>query len=146
MSQVHYNELPNVLIQDSANVSPYYFKSGELKKFEVNSLEDTENTVTFLIPNGDLFDEVSPQTFEENPSILIKFPKDNSQYLIPNNKLIDYKIESFDEMASISNECLTFIIPRGDELLEDIPNMSPAMLQSNTEATEFQKPIQKKQA
>jgi len=137
-------ELPDVLIQDSKNAISYFIPSAKLCSFEIKSIEQRENIITFSIPNGDLIDEVNdfPIT-NEISSVLINDPRRNIQYLITNEELKRFEIKTFEEMSQIVDNCLSFIIPTGDELIEDVPNLSPSMLQNSTPITEFPAPIQK---
>ncbi|MGH0595755.1 hypothetical protein [Bacillus pretiosus] len=140
---VIYSELPAVLIQDSKKAISYYVSAENLKKYEVDSTHTLENTVTFLIPDEEFIGEVPFIQSYENPAVLIEFPKGNTAYLIENKDLESYKIESFEQMSKIAGDCVSFVIPAGDEFLEDIPNMKPAMLQSNCPVTEWPAPLKK---
>ncbi|MBM7580832.1 hypothetical protein [Jeotgalibacillus terrae] len=137
-----FKQLPNLLIQDSKTLNRYYIQSEELRTHLVkNKKENMDNTMTFLIPDGNFVDEVEFVQITENPSVLIKFPKGNEQYYLTSDQLKEYEVKSIEEMMEMNDNYLTFIIPTGDEFLEDIPNMAPAMLQSGTPRTEFGKPI-----
>lgn len=138
-------ELPDILIQDSKNAIYYFIPSAKLSLLQTESIEQRENIITFSIPNGDLIEEVNdfPIT-NEISSVLINDPRWNMQYLITYEDLKKYEIKTFEEVSKIIDNCLSFIIPTGDELIEDVPNLSPSMLQSNTPTTtEFIVPIQK---
>lgn len=139
-----HQELPDVLIQDSKNSTSYFISSEDLQTFKVSNSQDlTENTMTFVIPDENYLDEVEFNQTSQDPSVLIKFSRGNSQYLLNSAELEKYKVKSFEDMSRLTDQCITFIIPTGNEFLEDIPNMSPAMLQSVTEITELPKPIEK---
>lgn len=137
-------ELPDVLIQDSKNAISYFIPADQLSKFETKSIEHEEDLLTFLIPNGDLIDDVNEfSSHSENSSVLIKHPAGEANYLITQNNLKKFELRTFEEMTKIVDNCVSFIIPAGDELLEDIPNLAPSMLQSNTPVTEFPAPIKR---
>jgi hypothetical protein len=136
-----FEELPNVLIQDAKNATSFFLPAEELIKFKSSNIEGLENTIYFLIPDGNDLDEVSFSPVYDNPSIVVKFPKGDSHFFIKFEELEPFKVKSFEQMTCVTDKCLTFIIPTGDEFLEDIPNMSPAMLQSGTQITELTKPI-----
>lgn len=138
-------DLPDVLIQDSKTATSYFISSEELWNFKTEVEKELDNTVTFLVHN-DLLDEVNNSISNfENPSILIKNSQEDSTYnfFISSEELKEFKITKFEQMTEITDNCLAFILPTGDELLEDIPNMSPAMLQSGTKPTEFAAPLKK---
>lgn len=142
-SESIFEELPNILIQDAKNATSYFMPAEELIKFKSSDMEGLENTIYFLIPDENELDEVSFSPVYDNPSIIVKFPKGDSQFVIRFEELEPFKVKSFEQMTRVADKCLTFIIPTGDEFLEDIPNMSPAMLQSNCTVTELPKPIEK---
>lgn len=144
-SESIFEELPNILIQDAKNATSYFLPAEELVKFKSSTMEGLENTIYFLIPDEHALDEVSFSPVYDNPSIVVKFPKGDSQFVVKFEELLPFKVESFEQMTRVVDKCLTFIIPTGDEFIEDIPNMSPAMLQSNTPTgiTELPKPIKK---
>lgn len=138
-----FEELPDVLIQDPKNATSYFIQATELEKFQISSVESLENTITFVIPDGEYLDDVFFSHTGDNPSVLVKFPKGNSQYLLSFSELSQFEVKSFEQMTRVTDQCISFIIPTGDEFLEDIPNMSAALLQSGTPITEFPRPIEK---
>lgn len=128
--------LPNVLIQDPARGHAYYLPAVELDAFEAtvdtwSRLDDS--TVTFVIPDADLIDEVPPslRTPELNPSVLIRYVRGQKSYFLNNEDLQGFKVtqptEPFDP------ESISFILPRGTELIEELPMMRRALLQSGTQ-------------
>lgn len=133
VNQEVFTDLPDVLIQDSKLAISYYIEAKELGKYVADENMNLENTVTFVITQGELLDDVNlTNSSYINQSVLIKHSKSNTQYYIPFNKLEDFKINAIDQIEKIADGCITFILPTGDELLEDVPNLSRAMLQSNT--------------
>jgi len=129
-------EVPNVLIQDPARRCAYYIEASELQKHEVTAetwakLDDS--TVTFVIPNGDLMDEIPSylRNPELNPSVLIRFGQGQSAFYLGFEELQAYQIAQPE--ASFDDEQISFIIPRGTELIEELPALRRALLQSNTQ-------------
>jgi len=128
--------LPNVLIQDPARQCAYYIDAVQLQAFQAtvetwSKLDD--KTVTFIIPGDDLIDEVPPflRTPELNPTILIRYPRGKASYFLTFEDLQAFKIPQPEQ--SLDPQCISFIIPLGTELIEELPSLRRALLQSNTQ-------------
>ncbi len=128
--------LPNVLVQDPARGAAYYIPAVELDDYEATidtwaRLDDS--TVTFVIPDGDLIDEVPPSLRipELMPSVLIRYTRAQKSYFLTHEDLQRFRVaqpkEAFDA------ESISFIVPRGTELIEELPLMRRALLQSGTQ-------------
>ncbi|MGH3938741.1 MAG: hypothetical protein ACRDTG_08900 [Pseudonocardiaceae bacterium] len=132
-----FDTLPNVLIQDPARKRAYFIKAEELTGFRTTPatwarLNDA--TVSFVIPDGEVIDEVPSflRTPEAEPSVLIRYSHSRSSYFLTFEDLQRFAVtqptESLDTADSIS-----FIIPRGTELIEELPALRRALLQSHTQ-------------
>lgn len=129
--EIVFEKLPDVLIQDAKELTAYYIKASQLQKFSTKGSDLgalSQNTVTFLIPDENYIGEVPIAFAHENPSVLIQFPKGKTSFFVENHKLAEFEVPLLNE---IPDNCLCFILPNGDDFMEDIPDMSPAMLQSN---------------
>ena len=129
-------ELPNVVIQDPARDCAYYLNTEQLARFEATAdtwMKLDETTVTFVIPDGDMIDEVPPYLrFPElRPSVLIRYARGESAYFLSFNDLQEFKIQQPRE--SFDPQSISFIIPRGTEMIEELPALRRALLQSNTQ-------------
>jgi hypothetical protein len=131
-----FTDVPCVLIQDPARNCAYYIRPVDLQKHEVTPetwarLDDS--TVTFVIPNGDLVDEIPAylRNPELDPSVLVRFGQGKNAFFLSFEELQTYKIEQ--PTTSFDDEQISFIIPRGTELIEELPALRRALLQSNTQ-------------
>ena len=128
--------LPNVLIQDPARGCAYYIPAKELGAFEATPetwgrIDDS--TVTFVIPNGGLVDEVPPylRNPELHPSVLIRFGQYEGSYFLSFDEL--QRFRTAQPRESLDDNQISFIVPAGTELIEELPALRRAMLQSNTQ-------------
>lgn len=131
-----FDHVPNVLIQDPGRGCAYYVKAEDLYRHEVTpetwaKLDDS--TVTFVIPNGDLVDEIPAylRNPELNPSALIRFGQGEVAFFLSFDDLQAYKIAQPE--GSLDDDQISFIIPQGTELIEELPALRRALLQSNTQ-------------
>ena len=131
-----FTEIPSVLIQDPARECAYSITASQLQEHEVKPetwarLDDS--TVTFVIPNGDLVDEIPAylRNPELDPSVLVRFGQGKNAFFLSFDELQQYKIAQPD--SSFDDEQVSFIIPRGTELIEELPALRRALLQSNTQ-------------
>ncbi|MCL2581276.1 MAG: hypothetical protein FWE35_02350 [Streptosporangiales bacterium] len=132
-----FDVLPNVLIQDPARSCAYFIKSEELTEYRStpatwSRLDDS--TVSFVIPDGEVIDEVPSflRNPEIDPSVLIRYSRGQASYFLRFEDLQKFEVsqptESLDTTDSIS-----FIVPRGTELIEELPTLRRALLQSHTQ-------------
>ncbi|MFY5897624.1 hypothetical protein [Acinetobacter pittii] len=98
----------------------------KLKPTELALIDD--NVVTFVIPDDELVDEIPPFLKSDKgvPSILIQHPVGSASYLLSNQELSKYEV-SQEVMPSYG---LAFVMPTGMELIEDLPPLMAATLQS----------------
>jgi len=131
-----FDALPTVLIHDPARQSAYYIPAEKLESFRATAdtwakLNDT--TVTLVIPDGELVDEVPSflRVPELQPSVLIRYSRGQSAYFLGFDDLQRFAVEeppSLDPDVAIS-----FAIPRGTELVEELSALRRALLQSHTQ-------------
>lgn len=128
--------LPNVLVQDPARGCAYWLTASDLEQYVASadtwaSLNDS--TVTFVIPDGDLVDEVPPslRTPELKPSVLIRYVRGEKAYFLTHEQLQQFRVEQPSEPFDPGS--ISFILPRGTELIEELPLMRRALLQSGTQ-------------
>lgn len=132
-----FDTLPNVLIQDPARSCAYFVKAEDLTEYRCtpatwSRLDDS--TVSFVIPDGEVIDEVPSflRNPEINPSVLIRYSRGQAAYFLTFEDLQKFAVtqptESLNTMDSIS-----FIVPRGTELIEELPTLRRALLQSHTQ-------------
>lgn len=131
-----FDTLPSVLIHDPARETAYYLPADTIQDFQVTPetwarLDDT--TVTFVIPDGELVDEVPSflRAPELKPSVLVRYSRGRSAYFLSFEDLQRHAVQeppALDVATSIS-----FVIPRGTELVEELPALRRALLQSHTQ-------------
>jgi hypothetical protein len=131
-----FESLPTVLIQDPARVCAYCIGPDRLAAFATTPatwarLDDS--TVTFVIPDGDVIDEVPSflRVPELRPSVLIRYARGRVSFFLSNEELQSFRIEQ--PQASLGDDTISFIIPKGTELIEELPALRRALLQSNTQ-------------
>jgi hypothetical protein len=131
-----FSSLPDILIQDPIHECAYLIPSERLREFETGPdmwTRLTPDTVTFVIPGIDAIEEIPPFSAapENQPSVLIQFPVDQSSYLLPWDEMQAFQIAQPTEYAD-NFEGVSFVLPRGMELIEQLPAVRRAMLQSGT--------------
>lgn len=132
-----FDTLPNVLIQDPARGTAYYIRAEELAEFQATPetwarLDDT--TVTFAIPDGDVIDEVPSflRAPELDPSVLIRYARGKSAYFLTFEDLQKFTVEQPTGSLDVTDS-ISFVVPRGTELIEELPTLRRALLQSHTQ-------------
>ena len=127
--------LPAVLIQNPSKSCAYFLEASELARFQVNASDLVgmkPGTVTFSICGEELVDEVPPfnQDPGSTPDVLVRYLEDRTAYLIPASELAKFEIDQPE--FSFGDHYVSFIMPSGMELVEEIPFLKRGMLQSNT--------------
>lgn len=124
--------LPNIIIQDSIKNCAYILPANIMETYQVTV--DTwskigSDTVTFVIPGGDYIEEIPPfsQVNTEKPSVLIQFPSNDTAFFLTFGDLEKYKTSIPEKQPENS---LSFILPRGTELIEELPDLSISLLQT----------------
>jgi hypothetical protein len=132
-----FDTLPNVLIQDPARGIAYYIKAEDLAEFRTTPatwgrLDDS--TVSFVISDGEVIDEVPSflRTPEIEPSVLIRYSRNQSSYFLTFEDLKKFSVTQPTETLN-TTDTISFIVPRGTELIEELPTLRRALLQSHTQ-------------
>lgn len=131
-----FDTLPNVLIQDPARGRVYFIKAEELAGFRTTPatwarLNDT--TVSFVIPDGEMIDEVPSflRVPEVEPSVLIRHSRSRSSYFLTFEDLQRFTVSQPTDSIN-TTDSISFIVPRGTELIEELPTLRRALLQTST--------------
>lgn len=132
-----FDTLPNVLIQDPARGRAYFVKADELANFATTPatwarLNDA--TVSFVIPDGEVIDEVPSflRTPGAEPSVLIRYSRSRSSFFLTFEDLQRFAVTQPTESLNTADS-ISFILPRGTELIEELPALRRALLQSQTQ-------------
>jgi len=130
-----FTKLPDVLIQHPTKSCAYYLTSAQLESYRADSEKFAKlrsGTVTFVITGGEIVDELPAfnQDPSDQPDILVRFPRDRTAYLLPYTELERYKVDQ--PIDSFGDHYMSFIVPGGMELVEEIPLLKKGLLQSNT--------------
>lgn len=132
-----FETLPNVLIQDPARECAYFLTAESLLKYR-STVETwsrvNDSTVSLVIPDGEVIDEVPSflRNPELEPSVLIRYSREQSSFFLTFEELQQYKVNQPTESLNTSDS-ISFIIPRGTELIEELPTLRRALLQSHTQ-------------
>lgn len=135
LQQVSVDEaLPDVLIQDPMRGCAYLIRADQLMAYRtgVSSWEHVDGrTVTFVISEDELLDEVPPfiQTASDSPSVLIQFPAGSASYFLSFEQLRAFEIPQSE--AAHSGYGISFVMPTGTELVQELPVLMRGLLQSN---------------
>jgi hypothetical protein len=132
-----FETLPALVIQDIQHDCAYHIPSEELEKYRAT--QETWNkvdysTVTFIIPDQAILEETPPlfrSDVSKEPSVLIQYRRKREAYFLGFDELQKYKIPQPDEFIEGT---LSFIIPIGMELLQEMEGGFPRPLQSVTGA------------
>lgn len=132
-----FDTLPNVLIQDPARERAYFIEAEKLVEFRTTPatwarLNDA--IVSFVIPDGEVIDEVPSflRTPGAEPSILIRYSRSQSSYFLTFEDLQRFTVNQPTEPLNADNS-ISFIVPHGTELIEELPTLRRALLQSHTQ-------------
>jgi hypothetical protein len=95
-------------------------------------LNDT--TVSFVIPDGEVIDEVPSflRAPEVEPSVLIRYSRSQSSYFLTFEDLQRFAVTQPTDSLNTADS-ISFIVPRGTELIEELPALRRALLQSHTQ-------------
>ncbi len=130
-----FETLPAVLIQHPSKQCAYYISKDDLLKFKASPTAFASlrpGTVTFSITGEEMVDEVPPfnQDPSDSPDILVRFLRDRTAYLVPHSELQKFRVEQ--PKFAFGNHYVSFVVPGGMELVEEIPLLRKGLLQSNT--------------
>ena len=127
-----FKTLPNILIQDPVKKVAYLIPVKDLKNFKVGReswSKIDQTTVTFVIPDPEIIEVIPPFTCTptDEPSILIQYPRGKSAYFVKFEQLQKFKIDQPKEKKGYG---ISFILPVGIELIEELPAFMKPLLQS----------------
>lgn len=132
-----FDTLPNVLIQDPARSRAYFIRAEELAEYSTTPatwarLDDS--TVSFVIPDGEVIDEVPSflRNPEINPSVLIRYSRGQASYFLTFEDLQKFEVSQPADSLNTADS-ISFSVPRGTELIEELPTLRRALLQSHTQ-------------
>jgi hypothetical protein len=127
-----YKELPSVLIQDPRADHAYRISSQELAAFELTADKFSkidDGIVTFIIPDDELMETTPPFNASQTktPTIIIQALALNKSFLLSYEQLQLFRVSQPNDYGGYG---ISFIIPSGNEFLEDLSPVQQAMLQS----------------
>jgi hypothetical protein len=127
-----YLEIPSVLIQDPLAGHAYVISSDELGQFALtpqNLASINDGVVTFVVPDDDFIETTPPfnASGTKTPSIIIQVLSENKSFLLSYKQLQLYRVEQPNDYGGYG---ISFVIPAGNEFLEDLSSVQQAMLQS----------------
>ncbi|MGH4017297.1 MAG: hypothetical protein ACRDSL_25905 [Pseudonocardiaceae bacterium] len=132
-----FDTLPNVLIQDPVRDRAYYIRTEDLAEYRTTP--DTwarlnDSTVSFVIPDGEVIDEVPSflRAPELEPSVLIRYVRGKSSFFLTFEDLQRFSVEQPTESLNTADS-ISFVVPQGTELIEELPTLRRALLQSHTQ-------------
>ena len=126
------SDINRVLIQDPRADRAYLLSLSDISRYEMspdNLTSIDEGVVIFSIPTDILIETTPPfnATGAERPTILIQHEAAGKSYLLPYDALQSYVIDQPTEPGGYD---VSFIIPRGNELLDKLQPLPLALLQS----------------
>lgn len=122
------------MIQNRVTEQIYFIKGSTLDKYEYDG-NTIENAVHFILPDNDIVDVVDEyeNTYQhESETIIIHFHRAEKSFKIDVDDLYYFEL-SERELENVGDSFVSFILPTPNDLIERIPAMRPAMLQSNTQ-------------
>lgn len=133
MSSVIVNiSAPDILIQDPANQCAYLIPGDVVYDYRVmpeDLIRIGAGAITFVIPEDNYFEEVPP--YRSNPevgvAVLIQYPAGEVSFYLTLDQLQIFKVEQPTEHEGYG---ISFVMPTGMELIEELPPLMRAMLQS----------------
>lgn len=126
--------VPDVLIQHPTRCANYLVPGERLTNFAVGA--DTwsrfgPETVTFVIPDEvHLVEEIPPVVREPDvePAIHIQDPARQAAYFLTTDELAEFRIDTAPNEVDYG---ISFIVPVGLELIEEMPALMRGLLQSS---------------
>lgn len=125
-------DLPSVLIQDPRSEKAYVIGAEQLARFEMTTeklVYVDEGIVTFSIPADDFVETTPPfnATGSEKPGVMIQHEAAEKSYFLTYHDLQEFVVEQPSDYGGYG---VSFVIPAGNEFLEDLSPAQYAMLQS----------------
>ena len=133
------SDIDTVLIQDPRAGRAYLLSLSDISRYEMspdNLTSIDEGVVIFSIPTDILVETTPPfnATGAERPAILIQHEAAGKSYLLQYDALQSYAI---DQPTDPGGYDVSFIIPRGNELLDKLQPLPLALLQSGEASRVF---------
>jgi hypothetical protein len=131
-----FEQLPDMLIQDPIRKCAYLLPADQMGAYQVSaetwSQLDT-SVVTFTLPGVEDVVEVPSYNSvpSQEPSVLIQYPDGKASYFLTYEQLQQFITEMPIEKVSYG---ISFVIPMGMEMIEELPAMMKSMLQSGEAA------------
>ena len=132
-----FKQMPSVLIQNPAVAETYLIPADAFSQFKMTpdrlSLVD-DGVVTFTIPD-DEFVEVTPpfnSTHSPNPWVMVQFLATRESFLLSPADLRAYSVDQPNDYGGYG---ISFAIPSGNEMIEDLTPVMYAKLQSGEGGT-----------
>ena len=127
-----YKELPSVLIQDPPTGHAYIIGSQELNAFELTAdafARIDDGVITFIIPDDELIETTPPfnSSGTKTPTVIIQALALNKSFLLSYEQLQLFRVSQPNDYGGYG---ISFVIPSGNEFLEDLSPVQQAMLQS----------------
>lgn len=131
--QFSFDQLPDILIQDPLHECAYLLPASDMNAYQTGPETWTQldtGTVTFVIPDKDFVEEVPPfnQSLDQTPQVLIQYPQGHVSYYLTFEQLQRYRTEQPTQKGV--GYGISFILPRGVELIEELPALRRSSLQS----------------
>ena len=132
-----YKEIPSILIQDPRAGHAYLVSAAELQPFELTAsrlVELNDGVVVFTVPDDEFIEPTPPfnSTRSPQPSVLVQVPAKQTSFLLSYQELQLFRVEQPNDYGGYG---ISFAIPSGDELLEDLSPVQAALLQSGESST-----------
>ncbi len=127
-----FTQLPSVLVQDPKAERAYLIDASAFPEFEMSTerlVSVDQGVVTFSIPD-DEFVEVTPPfnaSGTERPAIIVQHLAANKAYFLTYEQLQAFQV---DQPSDYGGYGISFVIPSGNEFLEDLSPVQYATLQS----------------
>ena len=128
---------PTVLIQDPSRRANYLIPGDRLAEHAATAATWTSmprDTVTFVVPDEDsLIVDIPPYLREPgvDPAVLIQHPAADAAFFLTYEELRDFETD-----ATAPDHDISFAMPVGMELIEELPAMMRGLLQSGESGPE----------
>lgn len=133
MESNNISKTPTILIQDPRNSRCYLLDAVDLNSYLLTKeklMSLNAETITFVVPEDNLLDLTPPfsKNFTNTPSIIIQHHSQEKSYFIPTEELVKYLVQQPESLQDGYD--VSFILPHGTELIEELPEMMKGLLQS----------------
>jgi hypothetical protein len=131
-----FDTLPDVLIQDAVRKVAYLIPAQKLVQYVIKPddlLKMGPEVVTFVIPDEDILHVLPPFNAcqSDKPPVHIQYPTGGTSYLLTFDQLQAFHVAQPKDPKGYG---ISFILPIGLELIEQLPSLMAAPLQSGEAA------------